>query len=191
MKTPYSNPAPSSGFSLVEITVAIGIFAFVAVGILGLLPAALKIRNDSAQDTRAAMIADELFGAIQAGGSMTNVLVRDGPGETANNESPVDLLASSVTVGYTARTTVPYFMWYPPRADGGAGNPGEVWTNGITSNANAMNNDIQTLAYLRATKVSSGLYQVTCQVRSPATLPLGKSKPMAFTTLVSGPQDTP
>jgi len=187
MKTPYSQVAPVSGFSLVEITVAIGIFAFVVVGILGLLPAALKIRNDSAQDTRAAMIADELFGGIAAGGGLTNVLLRDGPGEKLANESPVDLKTSPVVIGYTGRTTVPYYMWYPPRASGGAGNPGEVWSNGIATNASAMGNDIQTLAYLRATNVSSGLYRVSCEVRSPAVLPLTKSKSVTFTTLVADP----
>lgn len=186
MKAPHSQHAPDAGFSLVEITVAIGIFAFVAVGILGLLPAALKIRNDSAQDTRAAIIADELFGAIQAGGSLTNVLVRDGPGEQLNNESSINLAMTNnpITFGYTSRTTVPYYRWHSQSQDANAKNPGLAWTNGITNNANAINNDIQTLAYLYATNVSNGLYRVTCEVRSPATLPLTKSKPVVFTTLV-------
>ena len=48
---------PPGGFSLVEVTIAIGIFAFVIVGILGLLPAGMRLRADSAADTRAVLIA--------------------------------------------------------------------------------------------------------------------------------------
>ena len=51
----------SAGFSLVEVTVAIGIFAFVVVGVLGLLPTALRMRAESAQETRAVMIATGAF----------------------------------------------------------------------------------------------------------------------------------
>lgn len=186
MKTPHSQHAPADGFSLVEITVAIGIFAFVAVGILGLLPAALKIRNDSAQDTRAAIIADELFGAIQAGGSLTNVLVRDGPGEDDRNESRINLTlpTNPVMIGYTGRTTVPYYMWYSGRTNYDSRYPTLAWTKGITNNQPAKDNDIQTLAYLHATNVSPGLYQVTCEVRSPAILELSNTKSVVFTTLV-------
>ena len=175
----------ASGFSLVEITVAIGIFAFVAVGILGLLPAALKIRNDSAQETRAAMIAGELFGAIQAGGGLTNMLVRDGPAGESRNESAINLITGPLLVGYTGRTTVPYFLWHSSRAT--ANNPLPTWRNGINSTPDAVGNDIQTLAYLSATNISPGLYQVTCEVRSPATLALTNTKPVTFTTLVASP----
>ncbi len=84
----------AAGFSLVEVTVAIGIFAFVAIGILGLLPAALKQRESSAVEMRAVLIAEELFAGVRAAPSPRAVSqLRDGPGhsDTGNFFPPEDL----------------------------------------------------------------------------------------------------
>ena len=52
MKT--TPPRGGEAFSLVEVTVAIGIFAFVIVGIIGLFPTALKMqaRNSKLSDKK-------------------------------------------------------------------------------------------------------------------------------------------
>ena len=42
---PPRNFCHGEAFSLVEVVIAIGLFAFVIVGILGLFPAALRIRS--------------------------------------------------------------------------------------------------------------------------------------------------
>lgn len=182
MKTRVNPIGCSRGFSLVEVTVAMGIFAFVAVGILGLLPAALKLRAESAQETRAVMIAEELFASISAAGSLTNVVVRDGPAGEPRNSQWVDLTKDKVLIGYPPQTTVPYALWSTRGRS-----PDEVWETGQLDSW-AIDNDIQTLALLSATNVpgTPGLYRVTCQIRTPATLPLAKSKPTSFSTLASG-----
>ncbi len=175
----------TAGFSLVEVTVAIGIFAFVAVGILGLLPAALKQRADSARETRAVMIAEELFASVSSSPSITNVRVRVGP---KNTEGDVrynqNLTSTTVVLGYPAGTTVPFYFFQSPSA---------AWTNAGATHAEVKQatsgNDIDTLARLSAvlytnTGITNGLYQITVQVRSPANLPLSRSQPVTFTSLL-------
>ena len=178
-------------FSLVEVTVAIGIFAFVAVGILGLLPAALKQRADSSREMRATMIAEELFSALQASPSITNVILRDGPGLGSGNNQSVNLGAgNSVVIGYPAGTSVPWFLWGGKR---NVGTPDSAWINGVMP-AGAVANGIDTLARIIATNVpgTPGLYQIAVEVRSPANVPLVSSNtspprtntpPVTFTTL--------
>jgi type II secretory pathway pseudopilin PulG len=183
-----------AAFSLVEVTVAIGIFAFVAVGVLGLLPAALKQRADSSREMRAVMIAEELFSSVKAAPSITNVVLRDGPGLTSENNQTVNLTSpSAVVIGYPAQTSVPWFLWGGTRA---VGTPDSAWVNGVMPTG-AVNNSIDTLARISATNVagSPGLYQVTVQVRSPASVPLvnptntarTNTPPVTFTTLFYSP----
>ncbi len=174
------------GFSLVEVTVAIGIFAFVVVGVLGLLPTALKLRAESAQETRAVLIATELFSSLQASGGATAGILRDGPGLTSENNvrPPVDLRSEAVMLGYPPQTTVPYFLWHSARQM----DPQQVWESGELR-ADAVDNDIQTLALLTGEAVpdNPNLMRVTCQVRTPASIPLTNSRPTVFTTYIYSP----
>jgi type II secretory pathway pseudopilin PulG len=174
------------GFSLVEVTVALGIFAFVAVGILGLLPAALKQRADSSRETRAVMIAGELMSSVQTSPSLTNAVVRVGPDLGNPNASMLynqNLTQGPVVVGYTASTTVPFCFFQ----DAGA-----VWTNAGGNNAEiaaSATNSIDTLARLSVTNVlgTPGLYQVRVEVRSPANVALSNSQAVTFATLFYSP----
>lgn len=178
---PYRN-----GFSLVEVTIAIGIFAFVVVGIMGLLPAGMRMRADSAAETRGVLISEELFAAVRAATSLTNVVVRDGPALKTENNQPVNLGNESVVIGYPSQTTVPYFLWGGKRAD--VGTPESAWVDGIMP-PKAVANAIDTLARLSATNIPGypGLYQVRVQVRAPASIPLSNSRPAEFSTLIYSP----
>ena len=183
VSVPRSGRTTSSGsaaFSLVEVTVAMGIFAFVAVGILGLLPAAMRLRAEAAQETRAVLIAQELFSAVMSSSSLTNVIIRDGPALEPRNNTPINIVEDTVVVGYPTQTTVPYGLFARDRGF----NPQTVWETGALPGW-AADNAIATLARLSATIVSSNLYAVTVEVRSPASLPLTNSTPTVFTTLVN------
>jgi uncharacterized protein (TIGR02598 family) len=170
-----------AAFSLVEVTIAIGIFAFVVVGILGLLPTAMKMRAESAQETRAAIIAQELFSSVAASPSITNVRVRTGAtvseGDVRYNQ---DLRGVSVVVGYPSGTTVPFWFYESPDA---------AWVNSGAGNSeiqkSARINDIQTIARLQASNVSGfpNLYALTVEVRSPAAASLENCTPTVFQTL--------
>jgi type II secretory pathway pseudopilin PulG len=170
-----------AAFSLVEVTVAIGIFAFVAVGILGLLPAALKQRADSSRETRAVLIAEELFASVQAANSINKVTFRDGPALQQRNNQEIDLLSpDGVVIGYPPQTSVPFYLWGGTRERDTAG----AWVRGeIPSDAQA--NNIEALAKMSAQAVTGtpGLYRITVQVRAPANVPLAKTPTVDFSTL--------
>jgi len=166
-------------FSLVEVTVAIGIFAFVVVGILGLLPTALKLRAESSQETLAVLIAQEMISSVKAAPNIREVTLRDGPGLRAANNQTLNLTAGrSFVLGYPPQSTVPYWLFRD--------NPDAAWQNMPTA---ASANDIETMARLRAEPVADrpDLYRVTVEVRSPASVPLEFTKPVSFTTLVYSP----
>ena len=186
MKTQHTSRTQPSvdAFSLVEVTIAIGIFAFVVVGILGLLPAGMRMRADSAAETRGVLISQELFAAVRAATSLTNVVVRDGPALRQENNQPVNLGEESVVIGYPSQTTVPYFLWGGKRTD--VGTPESAWVGGSMP-PKAVANAIDTLARLTATNLGGGLHLVTVEVRAPASVPLSASRPISFSTLVYSP----
>lgn len=173
-------------FSLVEVTIAIGIFAFVVVGIMGLLPAGMRMRADSAAETRGLLISEELFAAVRAAPNLSNVVVRDGPGMRVGNNQPVNLLSEVVVIGYPSQTTVPFFLWGGQRND--VGTPDSAWVNGQMPR-DAVANAIDTLARLSAVTVPGqpGLYQVRVEVRAPASVPLANTRPASFSTLIYSP----
>lgn len=176
-------------FSLVEVTIAIGIFAFVMVAILGLFPTATKMRADSALETRAVMIAQQIFSYVESAGSaatapgfapivfsVTNVAMRDGPAlQPINTRTNINLTnPGGIVLGYQNRSSMPYYFF-------GTTNPG-AWTNmpanvegAITTTAD---NEITTLARVSATTNTGSAchqYRVTVEVRSPAGVPLTNS----------------
>lgn len=170
-----------AGFSLVEVTIAIGIFAFVIVAILGLFPTAMRLRSESALETRSVMIAQELFAAVRAATNFPHVWgVRDGP--TGDYLNPAeDITQNPVVVGYPANTSVPFYL----AASGRGGDANALWQG--TLPAGAAQNEILTLAKLSAQKITNNLYEVKVEVRAPATAPLNNTKPMVFTTLHYAP----
>lgn len=180
--TTCSRRPAADGFSLVEVTVAIGIFAFVAVGILGLLPAALKQRSDSAKEMRAVLIAEELLASVRASPNLRTVTFRDGPGLKSGNNRTVNILTRPAVLGFPSQTTVPFWSYDK--------NPNSSWSNSGGSDAEVKQsavNSIETMARLSARLVTNSLYEVMVEVRSPAVLPLAKSPPVTFTTLVYSP----
>lgn len=169
----------NAGFSLVEIVVAIGLFAFVAVAILSLFSVALKTRADSHLEGMSTIIANELFSSIKMSGGIEKAMVRDGPALQIRNNQSVDLTKDSVVIGYPINTTTPFGLWHSSRGQ----DPKTVWEDGKLE-AWAINNQIATLAYLRAERTPNpNLYKVICEIRSPAILPKNKSHINIYTTL--------
>ena len=177
----------AAGFSLVEVTVAIGIFAFVAIGILGLLPAALKQRESSAVEMRAVLIAEELFAGVRAAPSPRAVSqLRDGPGhsDTGNFFPPEDLAEGGIVFGYPAGSSVPLFA--AARRSHTTFDPDRLW-EGEDYPADAQKNNIGMWAKLQAERIQPNLYRVTVDVRTPATAPLTNSQIVTLTTLCYAP----
>lgn len=68
--------ARSSGFSLIEVVLALGVIAFALVGIMGLFPVAMKSAQESQRETRAAQIARQIFDDLQSLPGTNTALVR-------------------------------------------------------------------------------------------------------------------
>ncbi len=176
----YHSASASGGFSLVEVVIAIGIFAFVIVGIVGLFPAALRIRSESALDTRSVMIAQQIMAAIDTAPSLSNVTVPTGAyiGNPATTTTNILNTNSPIVLGYASRTTFPYYYYKD--------NPNASWTNAGGADAQiaaSAANEITSLARVTATTNNlTNLAQITIQVRSPASLPLTNSRVVTFTT---------
>lgn len=175
-------PRRRDAFSLVEVAIAIGIFAFVVVGVMGLLPAGLRMRADSAAETRGLLISEELFAAVRAATNLTLVVTRVGPGQGPGDNRTNNILNFPLVLGYPNQTTIPYWYFFS--------DPGAAWTNAGGANPEVVAsaaNAIDTLARLTATRITNGLYNVTVEVRAPASIPLTNSRPSTFSTLVYSP----
>ena len=162
------------GFSLVEVTIAIGIFAFVIVAILGLFPVALRQRSDAALETRAVLVAQQIFEGIR--GSTNTSAIRLPPLVLqAKNTNGVRFIAS------TNLTAFPVLLRYGPKGttplSPGAANE---WANGSTDSSS------DALAQIRIEAVAgaAGLYRATVGYGRPASLPEAKRKNFTFTKLI-------
>ena len=145
-----------------------------------MFPTALRLRSESALETRAVMIAEELFSSVRLATNINNVILRAGPKlDDPRNYQAVNLTNNrSVVIGYPSSTSVPFYLWYSGRG-GDADDPDAAWNTGrMPSDAAA--NSIQTLAKLWATNITNNLYQVTVEVRAPAVAP--SARPIVFTT---------
>ncbi len=108
--------AGSRGFSLIEVVLALGIISFAIVGIIGMMPVAMKSAGDSMRETDGTLIARGIFAAIQSGDGA----VRWVPGVAGG----VNLAASGTTA------EIPY------RSDGVPGDDVEGYIARVVVDAN-------------------------------------------------------
>jgi hypothetical protein len=175
----------SGGFSLVEIAVAVGLFAFGVVGVIGLFPAAIAQRADAARDTRARIIAEQIFEALR--GSNTDALLEknafvfppfrdmtadegdDVPGEGDLRRK--DRNSFPFCLGFGRMGTTPFYLL----------SGDDMWKNGVSGDAK----DSAFIARVSRELLGTvSLYKVDVQVGFPATLPADKRRNVAFTSLV-------
>jgi len=157
-----------AGFSLVEVTIAIGIFAFVIVGIVGLLPVGFKQRQDAALETRAVMIGRQIFESIDAAGTLSSVNVSVGEDERVQ----VNLVDGPLVLGYERDGTAPGVNF---KGDAGK------WSSEYVEQ------DVVTKSIATATNLGGGLYRVDVDVGFPAMLPVDKRRIYSFSRLVYQP----
>jgi len=164
------------GFSLIEVTVAMGLFAFVIVGIIGLFPVAMRQQTDAAFETRAKIIAEQIFQGIEASASLDKIFLP--PLIDAGKEGKLqqkNLKSGPVLLGFADRGTALNHI-YP-----GAGE----WDKGDLGSGTTQ----QSVTYLARASVQQegdnpALQRITVQVGYPATLPVAARRNETFTKLV-------
>ena len=167
-------PRAVGGFSLVEVTIAIGIFTFVIVAILGLFPVALRQRSDAATETRAVLIAQQVFGGIQAN-SLTNALCSDYSIKWDASKNPsLQNLTNGLVLGFSDKGTTVNHIFSGTSA----------WDS---TDVGPPAQSITTKAFVSTTNVAPGLYAVSVRVGYPAYLPADKRRVQNFSPLISSP----
>ena len=114
------NSAPHKAFSLIEVVIALGIFSFCIVGIVGLLPIAFNSVKSVSQESNANNIAESISGFWQVAG-------------TGNSTTGGNFTMGNFTVGTTGNQTFYY------------NNDGAIVTN-VTDASLRLVYDVQNLA---------------------------------------------
>ena len=121
----------TAAFSMVEVTLALGIVAFALLAIFGLLPVGLTASRNAADDTRTSMVAQDAYNRVRA--SLNRGVYFDGtfarvPLSIPATSSPVVALPAPWTGGVASDQTVAWFY------DANGVNRPEALTNGDFSN---------------------------------------------------------
>ena len=82
---------PHTGFSLVEVVIALGIVSFAVLAIVGMLPMALKSAQESMRETDATLIAQRIFAELKTGSGANRTVIKD----TNTNSQTISLSANS------------------------------------------------------------------------------------------------
>lgn len=161
------------GFSLVEVSIAIGIFAFVVVGIFSMFPVGMRQQVSSAQEALGVQTAQHVMASIEAAPSLSNVelvVARSGPTNVVF--SNFNLLTASVLLGLSSADSLPV---EPLTAS--------YWTNAVSDAR------LQSVVRIAATNVagSPGLYRIAVDLAYPAGAPFTNRQIESFSTLVYKP----
>jgi len=152
------------GFTLVESVIAIGIFAFVVVGIIGLFPAAVRQQGRSAQETVAVQAIQQVMASLNAATNLSSVnIVIGGENGQLESVSGVDLTNTNrpLVLGFRGGSSVP--VWFFSE-DGQT-----VWESGLRVGQDA--NGTKHLLLARVQQEADGLYRVDFEVGHPANVP--------------------
>jgi len=155
-------------FSLIEVVLAIGIIAFAIVGIIGLMPVALKTSQVSQRETRATFIAQSIFNDLRAG-APTNCFIALGTNlAVATNRGTVSLTNNA-----------DYYANYSDMGTAAGTNTAANFSNPITTGA------VFTAQLRIATNNQpAGISQVDVTVETPASAPSTNRSRYIFTTLM-------
>ena len=165
----------ASAFTLIESVVAIGIFAFVIVGIVGLFGAALERQRQASFETRAVMISQQTLARIHAANSPSNISLTRGQSNDVRFFTNMNLI-STTAIGFYQRDGTECSGISSSETD---------WTGTNTPN-NVTN--VVAKSRTRLTQLGNSLFRVDIEVSEPANLPLAARRyTNTFSTLATFP----
>jgi len=172
-----------SGFTLVESVVAIGIFTFVIVGIIGLLSASLERQKLAGFETRAALIAQQAIARIRAADNPNSIAFTRGEGKNLDKLFQIhDFTSTSrIVFGYMGTGTATGAVLEDANWASDTINPSPALEN----NDDLKNIITKALVTLQDSD-NDGLYNLTVEVTEPANLPYSaRSLKATFSTLAA------
>lgn len=153
---------PPTGFSLVEVVIALGIVSFAVLAIVGMLPMALKSAQESMRETDATLIAQRIFAELKTGSGGNRTITKDTNGGTN-------------TLLLTAHNSTNNFLGFREN--------GEV--NGFTtSGAQNANLDFYAQVSVFTNTGVANLSRVQIDIAAPAAAPAAARTTNSFTTLI-------
>jgi prepilin-type N-terminal cleavage/methylation domain-containing protein len=162
------------GFSLVEVSIAIGIFAFVVVGIFSMFPLGMRQQASSAQEALGVQTARQVMASIEAAPNLSNVnLVVGSSGPNSVVFSNANLVTAPVFLGLGSAGPMPIMSLVPA-----------AWTIPVADP------NIQSVVRIAATHVPGfpHLYRISVDLAHPAgTTNAAVRQVESFSTLVYKP----
>jgi hypothetical protein len=156
-----------AGFSLVEVALATGLFAFVTVGIIAMFPAGMKLQSFSSLESTAVNAARQILASVAVATNASEIRFVTGPDKS---RVVTDLESTPLVLGFAAGSMV------PERDFGGAG----VWESGTQG-------DVSILVRAGLERRPDGLHLLRIEASTPAAAPLANRRLETFTTLVAFP----
>ena len=157
----------SSAFSLFEIVLALGVVAFALIGIMGLFPVAMKSAQENQRETRATLIAQQIFSDLRVRAGTNRLMVCGRSAAVAGS------LKTNFSLAVNGNTE---FLAYDPDGTGMADISGAVFTNGCPS-----------ALFLARVEVDAGvphLSRVQATIETPAPAHSTNRSKYAFVTLI-------
>lgn len=162
-------------FSLIEIVLALGVIAFALVGIMGLFPVAMKSAQESQRETRATLIAQQIFADLRVLSGTNRMLVR-GP----NIVTGINATNATNATNFNLSQNTTAFLAY------GADGRGLAYP--VT--ASSFSNSLPDAAFLAsiASDTNTGvsnLTRVQATIETPASAPSTNRSKYTFVTLMN------
>lgn len=179
-----------SAFSLIEVVVAIGIFSFIIVGIIGLFPILLENQKRTVFENRSMLITQHPHARILNATNMASVILNRG----YDKDYETAYLTNHIFRDPSTQIFKPIILGI--QSDGtsvGAVLQEGDWEKATITPDNpvpgASIGDIKIKARVHLTQDGitppiPGLYRFECEVTSPADLPLPSRMKSTFSTLV-------
>jgi type II secretory pathway pseudopilin PulG len=172
-----------AGFTLVESVVAIGIFAFVIVGMIGMLGTSLDRQKQSEFDTRAVLIAQQTIARIRAADAPSAVTFTRGEAKGTGEKlfATHDFTSSpNIVFSYSRDGTANQAILSEADWLGSSLNP-----QSQMEEQDRVNQLTKALVTLQDPD-NDGLYELTVEVTEPGNLPYGaRPHKLTFKTLAA------
>jgi uncharacterized protein (TIGR02598 family) len=155
-----------SGFSLIEVVIAVGLFAFAAVGIVAMFPMGLRKQNQMANNFAAVQAANQVMAFIDS---------------ATNKEAASPILSNTATTNVFGISA----FWETNATNANMTNPTNFstvnssnWTTGVSEIG------MNSLVRVISEPLGGGLYRITFDVSYPAAAAFSNRQVERFSTLV-------
>lgn len=155
-----------SGFTLVEISLAVGIFAFAIVAIMALFPVGLRSANDSRAETIVTQIARTVMSDLRTGTFKT--------ARVATSATP-----TFITTDLSAPAPAKIYLLYTA-----TGKPKSISSVAKYNSGDSSGDFIVTVSSQTVATTAPVLAQVTVSVESPAAAPVASRSKYPVITLM-------